>query len=535
LKIGLITLNKKILTVVFTLITSSILFDKLPYLSIKVINQAKANNYENQKVIAISYFDNTSDIKEFNPLKKGIADMLITDLSKIKSLKIIEREKLENVLREINISKNPYFDQTTAQKIGKGLHAEYILTGSYILINDKFRIDARLINVSSGEIIMSEKSDGLKSDFFDIQKDLVENIANSLNIKLKREEKKELREYTTKSFEAIEKYSKGLEAQDNGEQEKASKYFRESLEADPNYKLAKNAMQRLNIIIDKKDTINNNDMKTFLDGANISDPDINTKIGKKLFELISTDGTFKKEGYIKRIKLLRIIIKNKLRPILNMGYLNINSESITLSLIESLFIRTNPLLVSNSPEIYEYLSLKYPNDIYSNNIVKTSYQGIKDRIAEIEKSKSDIKEYNDKINNLSKISNNKEKCDYTEKLAYNNTDYIDKLINITHDRNILENNIKSFYDNVITPYTMCSSSNYKILDEYYFNLAYKFVLVGEKDLAKEYIKKVNNENSKKDFDKLLSNDAVGYQSVGKELQDEIIELISLIKEAKKSI
>ena len=37
------------------------------------------------KTIAISYFDNTSGLKEYNPLSKGLTDMLITDLSNVKS------------------------------------------------------------------------------------------------------------------------------------------------------------------------------------------------------------------------------------------------------------------------------------------------------------------------------------------------------------------------------------------------------------------------------------------------------------------
>ena len=48
------------------------------------------------RIVAISYFDNTSGTKEYDPLSKGLADMLITDLSNVKSLKIVEREKLES-------------------------------------------------------------------------------------------------------------------------------------------------------------------------------------------------------------------------------------------------------------------------------------------------------------------------------------------------------------------------------------------------------------------------------------------------------
>ena len=49
------------------------------------------------ETIAVSYFDNTSDIKEFNPLSKGLADMLITDLSNQDKFHIVEREKLEKL------------------------------------------------------------------------------------------------------------------------------------------------------------------------------------------------------------------------------------------------------------------------------------------------------------------------------------------------------------------------------------------------------------------------------------------------------
>ena len=48
--------------------------------------------FSDTKTIAVSYFDNTSETIDYNPLSKGLADMLITDLSNVKSLKIVERE-----------------------------------------------------------------------------------------------------------------------------------------------------------------------------------------------------------------------------------------------------------------------------------------------------------------------------------------------------------------------------------------------------------------------------------------------------------
>ncbi len=111
----------------------------------------------NAKTIAISYFDNTSGDVKYNALSKGIADMLITDLSKIKGVSIVEREKLEKLVQEIKLEQSKYFDAATAQKLGKGLGAQNILTGSFYLLDNTLRIDARLIDVQTGGIILAEQ------------------------------------------------------------------------------------------------------------------------------------------------------------------------------------------------------------------------------------------------------------------------------------------------------------------------------------------------------------------------------------------
>ena len=77
------------------------------------------------KTVAISYFDNTSGTEEYNPLSKGLADMLITDLSIVRSLRIVEREKLESLLKEIDLGEGKFIDPNTAQKLGKGLGTGY--------------------------------------------------------------------------------------------------------------------------------------------------------------------------------------------------------------------------------------------------------------------------------------------------------------------------------------------------------------------------------------------------------------------------
>ena len=157
------------------------------------INNYDKSDYEHfipiqipKRTIAISYFDNTSGDKSYDPLIKGLADMLISDLSNIESIKMVEREKLDALMKEIDLGGSKFIDNETAQKMGKGLGAQYILTGSFIVMGDAFRVDARLINVENGEIVFSKAVDGSKETFFEIEKELVKEIISKLELSVSK-------------------------------------------------------------------------------------------------------------------------------------------------------------------------------------------------------------------------------------------------------------------------------------------------------------------------------------------------------------
>ena len=190
------------------------------------------------KTVAISYFDNTSGTEEYNPLSKGLADMLITDLSNVKSLKIVEREKLESLLKEIELGDGKFIDPNTAQKLGKGLGAGFMLTGSFLIMGETMRIDARLVDVGTGEVTMAEEITGEKNTFFELEKVLKDKIINSLSINLSRTESRKIKKSQTESFEAFRAYSFSLDAFDEGEYEESLKFLEKATETDDNFNLA---------------------------------------------------------------------------------------------------------------------------------------------------------------------------------------------------------------------------------------------------------------------------------------------------------
>jgi TolB-like protein len=208
----------------------------------------------NAKRIAVIYFDNGSDNKELSRLRKGLADMLISDLTKIKMLNVVERTRLEEILKEQKLNNSKEFDASTATKVGKLLGVEYILTGSFFDLMGSLRIDARIINVETGKIIKSDGVDGGTATFFDLEKKLVVKIASGLNVDMSVINTESSATAGTKtkeslSYETSLLFSDGLEQMDKGETSKAIETFKKVLQKNPDFAPAQQALNKLSVKI----------------------------------------------------------------------------------------------------------------------------------------------------------------------------------------------------------------------------------------------------------------------------------------------
>ena len=274
------------------------------------------------RTIAIAYFDNNTGDAALDPLRKGLADMLITDLGAVGSLQIVEREKLNQVLGELQLSKSKFIDPRTAQKLGKGLAAELIMTGSYALGGDSLRVDVRVIEVKTGRVAASDKVEGKKDDFFAIEKDLVDLLIRTLDVKLSASERGKLRANATQSFSAWQKYSAGLDAHDRGDEAEARRLFQEALDADPNYQAARSASERLQVIFQRSDAAHAAEIDRNWKSLDPKAPDFAQKIDDLLARLQSDDSAQLRQ----KVALLTWLAENDLAPVLIPEFSRIDLE-----------------------------------------------------------------------------------------------------------------------------------------------------------------------------------------------------------------
>jgi TolB-like protein len=191
---------------------------------------------ESKMVVAVLYFDNNSNDRQYDVLQKGLADMLITDLSGVDSLQIVEREKLQKLLDELKLQSSQYFDPATAQRLGKGVGARYAVTGAISAFDPQMRLDIRLLEVATGKVVMAEKIVGSKDKLFELEQSLVARFVGALDARAPRASTPRAGSVDVKT---LLKYSQGVDSADRGDLKAASSKLAEVVSDSPEFALGK--------------------------------------------------------------------------------------------------------------------------------------------------------------------------------------------------------------------------------------------------------------------------------------------------------
>lgn len=196
-------------------------------------------------VLAVAAFDNHSADPAFDPLGRGLADMLITDLGAVASLTVVERGRLQAVQDELALQQSIWADPSTAAQVGKGVGASLIVVGSITSIEPTVRLDARVLDVATAQVRGVATATGTKADFFLLEKELAQGLLTALDLAATARERAQLGRVATESFDALLRYSQALEALDRGRIDEAKAKIEAALEADDRFDRAANVLTEL--------------------------------------------------------------------------------------------------------------------------------------------------------------------------------------------------------------------------------------------------------------------------------------------------
>lgn len=185
------------------------------------------------KSLAILPFDNFSidDRERYAPLSQGISAMITSDLQTNKtSFKIIERARIKSLFKEMAFNQSGALDSSVAVRTGKLLGAQAIAFGQFVCLDKDVRLDMRIINVETGEIILAESINGKSKNFLSLIKQLGQKTASLLDIGMTSDSVQ-----SGGSVNAAIYLSKGIDAIDNANNNEAEKLFAQCIALDASY------------------------------------------------------------------------------------------------------------------------------------------------------------------------------------------------------------------------------------------------------------------------------------------------------------
>ncbi len=199
-----------------------------------VLEQAEvtAESVAREKSIAVLLFDNLSGDAANEAFTKGIHDDILTQISKIRALKVIARTSMERLNPTLSIP-----------EIGTKLGVATVLEGGVQRAGDRVRINVQLIDCANEAHLWAETYDRelTAANIFGIQSEIAATVADALRATLSPEEQERLATVPTENLAAYDAYVLGkqrMAKRTSVALAQAVDYFQQAIERDPSFALA---------------------------------------------------------------------------------------------------------------------------------------------------------------------------------------------------------------------------------------------------------------------------------------------------------
>ena len=221
-----------VLAVVYFAVDKFVLEAEPEQAEVAAVQVPAAEPTPREKSIAVLLFDNLSGDDATQPFTKGIHDDILTQLSKIRALKVIARTTMERLDSTLSIP-----------EIGTKLGVATVLEGGVQRAGERVRINVQLIDCSDEAHLWAETYDRelTAANIFSIQSEIAKIVADALRATLTPEEQDRIATVPTENLAAYEAYLLGNQRKAKytiASTAEAIEYFQQAIELDPKFALA---------------------------------------------------------------------------------------------------------------------------------------------------------------------------------------------------------------------------------------------------------------------------------------------------------
>ncbi len=152
-----------------------------------------------RKSLAILPFKNLSNDPQSSFYEFSLADAVITELARVRSLVVRPSSEIVKYQGE----------QVDPRQAGREMSVAAVLSAGFLRAGDRIRVTAQLVDVESGDLLWSDRIDADATDIINVQDTITQEICDGLRLELTSDEKDRLEQQKTVNAEAYEEYLRG--------------------------------------------------------------------------------------------------------------------------------------------------------------------------------------------------------------------------------------------------------------------------------------------------------------------------------------
>jgi len=174
-------------------------------------------------------------------LELGLAQLLASELARSPGGAVVDRGRTEEAVGKRTVPP-VRLDAAAAQRIGGLVGARYVVLGNFVDAYGRIRVNARLVDASSGQFLKSVSNDDPKLQTRDQLHRAVQAVAQKILAELGLPAPAASPVLPTP---AVLAFSRGLAAEEAGDKAAAAKHFQAALDAAPGFGEAREAAARV--------------------------------------------------------------------------------------------------------------------------------------------------------------------------------------------------------------------------------------------------------------------------------------------------
>jgi len=200
----------------------------------------------NKHSLAVIYFENNTGDDNLDHWRKALSELLTADLSQSKYITMLSGDKLYNILEELDLLEAKSYSSKNIEDVAARGGVENIIRGNYTKAGETFRVNATLLNTSTGELLGSLRVEGKGEEgMFLMVDELTKKIKENFQLsktEISTDYDKEVGKITTSSPEAFRYYSEGRNYHLIGENRKSIELMERAIAIDPEFAMAYRSM-----------------------------------------------------------------------------------------------------------------------------------------------------------------------------------------------------------------------------------------------------------------------------------------------------